>query len=212
MKRSYKQNCGLAHALDLIGERWTLLIVRELLIGPRRYGELLNNLIGIGTNLLANRLKEMEASGLVSKVEGQYRLTDVGRRLEPLIWQVVRFGLSLGIEDSSDRLTRPEWDAVALRALYDADRDTGLAGRYVVRLNDVPFCIDKRRSTVSVTAGRADDDCPDCAAAISLSKPVARQLANRSLSVAAAEESGKLTIDGSRREAKRLLRAFGLGG
>ncbi len=67
-KRSYRQYCSLARALDLLGERWTLLIVRELLSGPRRYRELLDNLPGIGTNLLAARLRELEGVSIVRKV------------------------------------------------------------------------------------------------------------------------------------------------
>ena len=81
-KRSYQQNCALAYALDLLGERWTLLIVRELLIGPRRYGELLDNLTGIGTNLLADRLRELQAQGLIEKHGQRYELSEPGRLIE----------------------------------------------------------------------------------------------------------------------------------
>ena len=72
--RSYRQYCGLARGLDLIGDRWVLLIVRELLLGTRRYGELLDGLPGIATNLLADRLRAMEDNGLVVKgdVQGAY--------------------------------------------------------------------------------------------------------------------------------------------
>jgi DNA-binding HxlR family transcriptional regulator len=65
--RTYGQNCGVARALDVLGERWTLLIVRELLLGPRRYRDLLDALAGIGTNLLAARLKALEAQGIVRR-------------------------------------------------------------------------------------------------------------------------------------------------
>ena len=66
--RSYHQFCGLARALDRVGERWTLLLVRNLLLGPRRYGELLDGLPGITTNLLAKRLKELEEQGIIERV------------------------------------------------------------------------------------------------------------------------------------------------
>ena len=132
MKRSYKQNCALAYGLDIVGERWTLLIVRELLIADKRYGELLENLSGIGTNLLADRLKEMEARGLVNRFGGRYRLTDLGRELEPVVHAIVRFGLLLNKADDSNWLTRPEWDVVALRALYDANLDGGIEGTNVL--------------------------------------------------------------------------------
>ena len=206
MKRSYRQNCALADGLDLIGERWTLLVVRELLVAPRRYGELMDNLMGIGTNLLASRLKEMEANGLVTKDGAVYALTEAGRSLAPVIWEIVRFGLSLGIADQSARLTRPEWDAVALRAMYDPKQDRGLSGRYLVELNGFPFCVEKHGANVAVQAGR----CSEFAAAVSLSKRTARKLAAGSLKFADAIDEGKLKIEGGRREAGRLLAAFGL--
>lgn len=207
MKRSYQQNCALAHALDLVGERWTLLIVRELLIGPRRYGQLLDNLRGIGTNLLADRLREMEARGLVEKHAQRYSLTDRGRQLEAVVFELVRFGLTLELEDSEERLTRPEWDVVALNSLYRAVDDDGLGGRYVIELNASPFCIEGAgRDRVRVTPG----DCADADLRVSLSKKLARQLGNGARSFVDATRDGSLRVQGSKREARRLLRSFGI--
>src|SRR3712207_3261653 len=100
--RSYDQFCGLAKALDVLGERWTLLVVRELLLGPKRYSDLLEGLPGIGTNLLAARLKALEASGLVGRrrlpppaASNVYELTERGRALEPAIFELIRWGLDL---------------------------------------------------------------------------------------------------------------------
>jgi DNA-binding HxlR family transcriptional regulator len=91
-KRRYRERSGLAAALDIVGERWTLLIVRELLRAPRRYGELLEALPGIGTNLLVNRLRDLEAAGVVGRMLAPapqsavvYDLTDRGRALKPTI-------------------------------------------------------------------------------------------------------------------------------
>jgi DNA-binding HxlR family transcriptional regulator len=91
-KRRYRERSGLAAALDVVGERWTLLIVRELLRAPRRYGELLEALAGIGTNLLVNRLRDLEAAGVVARVLAPspqsavvYELTDRGRALKPTV-------------------------------------------------------------------------------------------------------------------------------
>ncbi len=94
-KRSYDQNCALAIALDRVGERWTLLIVRELLIKPRRYGELLANLSGMGTNLLANRLQQLQEDGLIEKLAPEgghatYRLTADGWLLEEVVAAMIR--------------------------------------------------------------------------------------------------------------------------
>src|SRR3712207_6674695 len=97
--RSYDQFCALAKALDVLGERWTLLVVRELLLGPKRYSDLLEGLPGIGTNLLATRLKTLEANGLVARrrlpapaASTVYELTDRGRGLEPALYELMRWG------------------------------------------------------------------------------------------------------------------------
>lgn len=98
-RRSYRQFCGLARALDVVGERWTLLIVRNLLLGPRRYSDLMAELPGITTNLLAKRLRELEAAGIVERREKPppvaatvYGLTEAGAALEPAILELARWG------------------------------------------------------------------------------------------------------------------------
>lgn len=97
-KRSYDQFCSLARALDRLGERWTLLIVRNLLLGPRRYSDLLAELPGITTNLLAERLKSMESGGLAARRTAGaarsvvYELTPLGAALEPAIMELGRWG------------------------------------------------------------------------------------------------------------------------
>lgn len=98
-RRNYKQFCGLARALDRVGERWTLLVVRNLLLGPKRYSDLLESLPGITTNLLALRLREMERLGLVTKRKAEppvratlYELAPAGRALEPALMELARWG------------------------------------------------------------------------------------------------------------------------
>lgn len=206
MKRSYGQNCALATALDKIGERWTLLIARELLIGPRRYGDLLSNLQGIGTNLLADRLKHMQAQGLIEKTGQQYRLTALGHRLGPVIWQLVRFGLAFGVPEEPGYLSRPEWDSVALRALYMPERDIGLSGRYVLELGGTSNCVEKIGDDVRVTPG----ECADPRARVSLSKRCAQQLADGELTLDKGIRRRMVRISGSVDDARQLLHAFGL--
>jgi len=126
-KRSYKQNCALAHASDAIGERWSLLLVRDLLVGPRRFGELQHSLRGIGTNLLASRLRELETAGVVERVEdaefrSRYGLTKIGKALEPTLLSLVRWGLVYGPENQKDYHHQEDWDLLALKALFQADR------------------------------------------------------------------------------------------
>jgi DNA-binding HxlR family transcriptional regulator len=99
--RNYNQNCPIARGLDILGERWTLLILRELVGGPRRYGDLRAELPGIATNLLAERLKELQDAGLVDRADlpapiGRtvYTLTDLGwQRVLPILQSVAWFGL-----------------------------------------------------------------------------------------------------------------------
>lgn len=102
-KRSYHQHCGLAKALDVVGERWTLLILRELLLGPRRWSQLLESLPGLTTNLLAKRLAHLQRADIIERVppppgdpgpgrRDRYRLTDRGRAIEPAIMELGRWG------------------------------------------------------------------------------------------------------------------------
>lgn len=134
-KRSYRQNCALAHASDLIGERWSLLLIRDLLVGPRRFNELNQSLRGMGTNLLASRLKELGAASIIERRplgEGShaYALTERGLALEPAILALVRWGLRYGLEGQAGFHHRNEWDLVALKALFQPK----LSGRLSVRI------------------------------------------------------------------------------
>ena len=115
--RSYNQYCPLARALDIIGERWTLLIVRELLTGPKRFKDLKDALLGLGTNLLSARLKEMEANGLIKRaklpppgVASVYELTVHGEQLYEAILAIVRWGVPLLAEPKKpDEYFMPHW-------------------------------------------------------------------------------------------------------
>jgi len=107
--RRYGQFCPIARALDLLGERWTLLMVRELLVGPQRYSDLLAHLPGMWSNLLASRLRRLEAAGLVRRrwleppaARFVYELTERGWALEPAIYELARFGLGLLDDPGTD--------------------------------------------------------------------------------------------------------------
>lgn len=118
--RSYQQFCGLAKALDIVGERWTLLVVRNLLLGPQRYSELLQGLPGITTNLLAKRLKTMGHLGLIEKTRDghAYQLTTLGAGLEPAVHALGRWGWHrMGAPARGDYRSF-DYLAVALRRRY----------------------------------------------------------------------------------------------
>jgi DNA-binding HxlR family transcriptional regulator len=124
MKR-YDQYCPIAHSLGLVGERWSLLIVRELLHGPKRYTDLSSSLPGIGTNVLAARLKELEACGLVSKrrleppaASQVYELTEYGLGLKPVVRELALWGLrSIGAPTDEDEMA-PGWLFSALDTVF----------------------------------------------------------------------------------------------
>ncbi len=123
MRRAYDQYCPVAHALDLVGERWALLVVRELMRGPKRYTDLAETL-GIGTNILAARLRDLEAGGIVTKrtlpppaASRVYELTDYGRELKAAIRELALWGArSLGPPTAADELF-PGWLANAIDTL-----------------------------------------------------------------------------------------------
>jgi DNA-binding HxlR family transcriptional regulator len=123
--KTYGQYCALAKALDHVGDRWTLLIVRELLVAPRRYSELRANLPGIATNLLAQRLRDLEADGIIQRrgtTQPSYELTPFGRELEPVVHALIRWGGRWMVERDETDLFQPEWLAVALSALVPRRR------------------------------------------------------------------------------------------
>ncbi|WP_433712586.1 winged helix-turn-helix transcriptional regulator [Nocardia sp. CA-084685] len=120
--RSYGQYCGLARTLDVVGDRWSLLIVRELLLGPMRYGELVAALGGIATNLLADRLRSLETCGVIERRPGQtsgvvYALTSWGSNLRETIEPLIRWSFPLMVSGRGDDAFQPRWLAVALPAL-----------------------------------------------------------------------------------------------
>jgi DNA-binding HxlR family transcriptional regulator len=124
-RRKYGQHCAIAHALDLVGERWTLLILRELLLGPLRYSDLLESLPGIGTNLLAKRLQDLEEAGIVERQvlprpasATVYSLTHQGEAVEPAIVALGRFGGRFLPDRPDDEEFRPRWAVIGLKHTF----------------------------------------------------------------------------------------------
>jgi DNA-binding HxlR family transcriptional regulator len=125
MAKRYDQYCAIAHALELVGERWSLLIVRELLTGPKRYTDLSGSLPRIGTNVLAARLKDLEAGGILTKrrlpppTPAQvYELTPYGESLRPVMRELALWGIrSLGAPEDDDEFA-PGWLQGALDTVF----------------------------------------------------------------------------------------------
>jgi DNA-binding HxlR family transcriptional regulator len=144
--RSYDQFCGVARALDLVGERWALLLVRDLILGPKRFTDLRRGLPGIGTNVLAARLKELERGGVVARrslpppaASVVYELTEYGRALEGPLLALGRWGvLSMGAREAGQAL-RSEWLAVALKAFFRPEAAADLRATVALRFDDGAF-------------------------------------------------------------------------
>jgi DNA-binding HxlR family transcriptional regulator len=163
MKKRYDQYCPVCHALGLVGERWALLVVRELLKGPKRYTDLLEGMPGIGTNVLAARLKELEEGGVVQKrklpppaASTVYELTDYGRELEEPLYALARWGARSLPPPAANEDFYPDWGLNAFAALLDPEAARGVAETYVVRVADDVYTVRLADSKVHVEAEAAD--------------------------------------------------------
>jgi DNA-binding HxlR family transcriptional regulator len=196
-RRSYRQLCGLAAALDIVGERWTMLIVRDLSLGPRRYGELLEGLPGIGEGLLAQRLRHLEAEDLVRRTFSSavgavvYELTDAGRDLWSAMVPLASWGLKrVGPIDEED--VRADWLAVALQARFDPSRSAGIHERYEMRIDDEPYAITADDGDITVERGEA----PDAVVRITLDLDTVMEIGIGQLTIAEAREAGRTKLEG----------------
>src|SRR5580693_310287 len=154
-RRNYNQNCPIARGLDVLGERWTLLILRELVGGPRRYGDLRDELPGIATNLLAERLKELQDAGLVDRADlpppiarTVYTLSDMGwQRVLPIIQSIAWFGLDRLDPIDVGPVTPLNGFLAGILLGFNSSRAAGVEATYRVEIDD-------RRFEFAVTQGR----------------------------------------------------------
>lgn len=162
-KRSYNQYCAIARGLDVIGDRWTLLLVRELMLGPKRYGDLLAGSPGMGTNLLADRLREMESAGLVERVvlpppagSTVYQLTEAGSALEPVMMALGRWGRRFMGPIRPDEYLSPGAFFIALRARFEPENAAGLREAYEFRIDGRVFEVRVEDGVCVTSEGRAN--------------------------------------------------------
>ena len=192
--RSYKQNCGLAKALDVVGERWTLLIVRELLIrGACRYTDLRNGLPGIATNLLSDRLQELEQAGIVLREEAPppiatalYRLTERGLELEEAVLRLGGWGAGIRRKPVKGEQLQPHWLVLPLRLFLMDTKPEEDDAQIEIRVGGEIITIAASKGTIDVRLGTADG-----AAAVVTGKPEALlQLFAGRIDLAGAQSSG----------------------
>lgn len=206
--RSYGQYCAVAKSLDVVGDRWTLLVVRELLEGPRRYGDLLSSLAPIATDMLASRLRDLEAHGLVCKrtlpkpaSTIAYELTDDGRALEDVVNAYARWGRRLLDTRQAGDAMRPQWLTRAVRAYIRPDR-TGppITIRLVTPEGDATVTV-----SPDAVEAVADDTEPDVTLTGSAETLFAAMDPDRVSELVA---SGALQIDGTPGAVRRIAGLF----
>ena len=209
-KRSYNQNCALAHALDIIGERWSLVLVRELLIGPRRFKDLMEGLTGIGTNLLASRLKELELANIVERTilpppagSAVYKLTSLGQSLESAVQELVKWGRQLKEKSQPENLSKPEWDIVALRSLFQPEKAQGKNGVCQFQVEEVFYYVIIENGNAEIELGEIR--CPDVI--VTTDRKTLAKL-GKGLDVDEAVKNDQLKIVGSMIKFKEILSLF----
>jgi DNA-binding HxlR family transcriptional regulator len=212
-KRSYRQYCALARALDLVGERWTLLVVRELVSGPKRYKDLLDGLPGIGTNLLASRLRNLESAGVVRRSElappagsSVYELTERGRALEPAVMALGRWGAALMGPPHADDRVRPGWFAPALQAAFRPEAAREVDETYEFQLENEVFHVRVAGGAAEARQGPAVD--PDLVVSCGLQTFL--EVWTGLVPVDDALAENRLRIEGGRAALRRCLRLFRL--
>src|ERR671918_2781070 len=143
--RTYCDGCAAAHALDLVGERWALLVVRELLLGPKRFTDLRAGLPGASPNVLAQRLRELERAGVVRRrklpppaASRVYELTDWGEELEPVIVRLGRWG-ARSPSKPCDAALGVDSLVLSFRTMFDPGAAEGLEASYELRLGEDRF-------------------------------------------------------------------------
>jgi DNA-binding HxlR family transcriptional regulator len=210
-KRSYGEACRFAYALDVVGERWALLVVRELLLGPKRFTDLRAGLPHASSNILSERLRDLEHGGVIQRrklpppaASTVYELTEWGRELEPIVTKLGAWGARSPIPPDSQEIG-PDSIVLALRSLFDVEAAGELTTTYELRIGENRFRVEVAGGELELGRGSVSDptatitlaDAPTFAAILTDELPLEGALA-----------SGAAQIEGSKQAAKRFLRLF----
>ena len=211
--KSYAQYCPVARALDVLGERWTLLIVRDLASGPKRYTDLREGLPGIATDLLSARLHTLEAAGFIARRELPrpapavvYELTDAGHELTPVILALAQVGSGmLGAPEPTEDVSAERVVVLGLRLRFRPDALPDLTESYQLLVDELPFAVAVANGAATIEPGTAAD--PSMTLTTDARTLVALGRGETTLDDALA--SGSASLEGSRAAFNRFAKAFG---
>ncbi len=210
--RTYGDLCGIARALDVVGERWALLVVRELILGPKRFTDLRGGLPHVGPDVLAQRLRELEAAGVLQRRtlappagSRVYELTERGRALEPVLIELGRWGTFAPVPAGDPRLG-VDSTMIALRTLFDAGVAGDLVALFELRLGDQVFRAEVADGEFNLSRGEA----PGAEATITSDPMTLAGVLWQGFPVRDAERAGGLALEGDRRATARFLTLFPL--
>lgn len=211
-RRSYGQFCGLAHALDVVGERWTLLLVRELASGPKRYTDLAEALSGIGTSLLATRVRQLESDGVIQRrlaldQPGSavvYELSPVGRELAEAVIPLALWGSrhQMTGADADSELFRAEWMLTFLAADLRGHAPDDLDALCEFKIGDRSACLRFHSGKISVRPGKSETPSD---VTVRAAPATVAALVGRKITVTDAVSQGLLDVTGDSEKAAVLL-------
>lgn len=211
-KRTYADACGIARALDVVGERWALMIVRELLLGPKRFTDIREGLTHLSPDVLAQRLRDLEQAGVVQHrrlpppaASQVYELTAKGFALEPVLIELGRWGGANATPPAEGMCMSLDAHIVSLKTLFDRGLAEGLDARVELRLGEHRFQVEVIDGIEVIRDGDVE---PDATITTDPATLIAVLHGHRRLSDALA--AGDLAISGDRKVAKHFMRVFPL--
>jgi DNA-binding HxlR family transcriptional regulator len=206
-KRTYGDSCGIARALDIVGERWALLVVRELLLGPKRFTDLRTGLPNLSPDVLAQRLRDLEGSGVIARRQLEppasshvYELTDRGFELEPVVIALGRWGSTSPLPPGGSEIG-VDSVILGLKTLFDPALAEGMELSVELRLAGQTFRVRVADRELKIDRGAASDPQATLIAA----PGTLASLMWEGRSLAAATRAGEAELEGDRRALEQLL-------
>jgi DNA-binding HxlR family transcriptional regulator len=210
--KRYSHYCPAARTLDVVGERWTLLVIRSLLMGPLRYTDIRGELPGIASDLLTLRLRTLEDAGYIVRREVPrptpatvYELTDAGRRLGPVVISLSTLGLSrLGAPRSDDEVTADGVVLLLRASFHEASADATHQGSYDLRLDGADFTVEIDDNRVDTRRGSA----VDARCTLTTTARVLAEILSGAVSAHDAVDDGRVELTGPTDELDRFVETF----